>query len=81
MPLKSLFLTPSFLRHLKFAVTFQREDHHDWLKYSAVIVFTFTTHTILTDDGYTSMIRARSYFPRGNFSSFKSNTVPGSIFV
>ena len=49
--------------------------------YSPVIVFTFTTPTILSDEGQVSMIRTRGLFPLGKFSSFKSTMVPGSIFV
>ena len=49
--------------------------------YSQVIVFTFTTCTIPSDEGQMSIIRARSHFPLGKFSSFKSTIVPGSMFV
>ena len=49
--------------------------------YSPVIVFSFTTRTIQSDERQTSMIWARDHFPLGKFSSFKSIIVPGSMFA
>ena len=73
--------SPSFLRNLELLSHSRGKFFTTGQTYSPVIVFTFTTRAILSDEGWTLMIRARSHFPPGKFSFSKNAIVSGSTFV
>ena len=75
------FLTPPPWRTSKLLSRSRGKIFMTGRVYSPVIVFTFTTGMIPSDDGWTSIIRVRGHFPLNVFSSFNSTIVPVLMFA